>query len=510
MTDVTVVTRFAPSPTGALHVGGARTALYNWAFARGRAGRFVLRSEDTDRRRSSLAAEQTILEALAWLGLDWDEGPDRGGPQGPYRQSERLPHYDEHVTRLLDAGRAYEADGAIRFRMDRDIELEDAVYGRVEVKAADLEDFVIRKADGFPTFHLAVVVDDALMGVTHVIRGQEHLSNTPKHVALFDAFGYDRPVFAHTPSIMNPDGSKMSKRDKAKAARAAAQQWVDQRGPQNIAELAQPAGVELEAFNAFMARQSDDADIAEAIGRRLGLDLPEINVADFRRSGYLPEVLCNYIALLGWNPGEDLERFDLELLRQRFGLERVNKGNARFDRSKLKAFNAEAIRRMPPERWVAALWRHGGYADLFDGPDDPRFGLFAGAYQERSSTLGDPRQLGGFFFVRAEAIEYDGKAVRRVLGKNDGEGWAMLRKLRPALAACDRWTSASVHEAIERVAEAAGAGLGKVAQPLRVAVTGTSVSPPIDQTLVILGQDATLARIDRCLLVTGPTGETGS
>jgi len=241
MPDQPVVTRFAPSPTGLLHIGGARTALFSWAYARGRGGKFLLRLEDTDQRRSSDAAARSILADLQWLGLNWDEGPDPSidwadstetrspkdhqvGEHGPYFQSQRLDIYNAHIQKLLNAGLAYEDDGAVRFRMDKPIAFRDEVYGDIKVEQADLEDFVIRKADGFPTFHLAVVVDDVEMKVTHIIRGQEHLSNTAKHAALCDALGVPRPVWVHTPSIMNPDGSKMSKRDKAKVARAAAKQ----------------------------------------------------------------------------------------------------------------------------------------------------------------------------------------------------------------------------------------------------------------------------------------------
>ncbi|MEO0587579.1 MAG: glutamate--tRNA ligase family protein, partial [Planctomycetota bacterium] len=311
-----VVTRFAPSPTGNLHVGGARTALYAWVVAQQAkrrvgpyagtesTGSFILRFEDTDRARSSAASEKQIAESLLWLGLDWDEGPAiegvpgheaASGVRGPYRQSERLAIYHDHLARLRDAGHLIDDDGAVRFRVTQDVTFTDAVYGEVTVKADDIEDFVImkRKADGdelaFPTFHFAVVVDDALMDVTHVIRGVEHLSNTPKHAALYDALGYPRPLWCHTPSIMNPDGSKMSKRDKAKAARKAAQQteW--------------PA-LQLDGYNAFQAKESDDADVATAVLRALHQPVPEIETIDFREAGYMTGPLLNYLSLLGWNP----------------------------------------------------------------------------------------------------------------------------------------------------------------------------------------------------------------
>ncbi len=491
-----VVTRFAPSPTGALHIGGARTALYSWAYARGRGGSFILRFEDTDQKRSSEASAEGILRDLKWLGLDWDNAGSEP------RQSQRLDRYNEHIDKLLRAGRAYEDAGAVRFRMDSDVVIDDAVYGRVEVKAADLEDFVIRKADGFPTFHLAVVVDDADMGVTHVIRGQEHLSNTPRHAALFDAFGYARPVFAHTPSIMNPDGSKMSKRDKAKIARAAATKWLDDHDPQEAADLAQPAGIDLEAFNAFVARQHDDLDVATAIAHHLGVALPEINVADFRVSGYLPGVICNYITLLGWNPGGDIERYDMDFFRQKFDFDRVNKSNSRFDREKLLAFNGEALAQLTPEAFARALRQHLGahhVQALYDLENKGVFDAFAVSYQARSKTLEDPLKQGRFFLDPDDTIAYDPDAVKKVLAKNDGEGVAVLRELKAALAAVDPWTGQTAHDAIAAFANFRGLGMGKVAQPLRVAVSGTTVSPPIDATLAILGKAATLARIERCL-----------
>jgi glutamyl/glutaminyl-tRNA synthetase len=495
-TTTKVVTRFAPSPTGALHIGGARTALYAWAYARGRDGTFLLRLEDTDQKRSSEASAASILRDLKWLGLDWDNA----GAEP--RQSQRLDRYNEHIDKLLRAGRAYEDAGAVRFRMDSDIAIDDEVYGHVEVKAADLEDFVIRKADGFPTFHLAVVVDDADMGVTHVIRGQEHLSNTPKHAALFDAFGYLRPVFAHTPSIMNADGSKMSKRDKAKAARAAALKWLDAHDPQEAADLAQPAGIELEMFAAFMAKQNDDLDVATAIARRLDIDLPEINVADFRDSGYLPAVLCNYVTLLGWNPGGDVERYDMAFFREKFDFDRVNKSNSRFDRDKLLAFNGDTLAKLAPHEFAAALRRHLGEHDvqaLHDLDNRGVFDVFAACLQPRSKTLEDPVKQGRFLLAGDDAITCDPDAVSKVLAKNNGEGMAVLRELAGLLAAVNPWTGQAAHDALVQFAQSRGLGMGKIAQPLRVAVSGSTVSPPIDATLAILGKAATLARIERCL-----------
>jgi len=484
-----VVTRFAPSPTGALHVGGARTALFSWAFARHHGGKFILRFEDTDQKRSSHRAAQSILDDLAWLGLDFDAGP--------FRQSERLDIYNEQIDRLLADGRAYDDDGAVRFGMHSDVAFNDAVYGRVEVKRTELEDFVIKKADGFPTFHLAVVVDDALMGVTHVIRGQEHLSNTPKHAALYDALGYARPIWAHTPSIMNPDGSKMSKRDKAKAARRAAKNRMAENNT-NLEMLADEVGATRAVLADYLEGKNDDETTAAMIADRLGVDLPEIDVVDFRNRGYLPHVICNYTSLLGWNPGNDIEQFDLEFLVSHFGLDRIGKSNARFDRQKLRAFNADAIAQMAAECFEGTLRDHFQmhHADMLQqlGAD---FSAFAGSYQSRSHTLDDPVQLGAFFFLSDDAIGYDNKAVNKVLVKNGG--LSMLHDIAGVLEACDDWSSESLDRELKSYAEKHEVGMGKVAQPLRVAVSGGTVSPPIGDTLAILGKKSTLARIRNCL-----------
>jgi glutamyl-tRNA synthetase len=443
-----VVTRFAPSPTGELHVGGARTALFAWAYARRHGGQYLLRFEDTDQKRSSKQAEENILRDLAWLDLRSDNWGETG--ETIPRQSQRLELYEAALTRLSAAGCTYEDEGAIRFRMDRPIGFDDAVYNRIEVAADELEDFIIRKADGFPTFHLAVVVDDADMGVTHVIRGQEHLSNTAKHAALYDALGHDRPVWCHTPSILNPDGSKMSKRDKDKATAA-------------------------------------------------GKPVPEINVADFRNSGYLPAVLLNYLALLGWNPGHDLERFDLNYLAQHFDFDRIGKSNSKFDREKLAAFQQDTILQMTPEVWVQTLRPFFGqhYPTYVQTLGD-HFGLFAEAYRERSKTLRDPAELGRFFFEAP--TEYQPKAVKKHLTKNDGEGLAALAKVREALVQIDPWRAEVIHARLDALWQELGMKhMGGVAQPLRVALTGVAVSPEIGPTLQILGRDETFARIDRCL-----------
>ncbi len=560
-----VVTRFAPSPTGYLHVGGARTALFNWAFARRHGGTFILRIEDTDQARSTPESTRRIIDDLRWLGLDWDHGPDATpgaepyssqiGPAGPYFQSQRQHLYQEHADRLIEAGRAYrcfktpeqlkaERDQArrekraykydptealglsdstiadylsegrpsvLRFRMpDTDITLNDAVLGDVTIKAAEMEDFVILKSDGFPTFHLANVVDDALMGVTHVLRAQEHLMNTPKHAALQDALGFARPTYAHMPLIFNPDGTKMSKRDKAKAARNAAKDRLKQTG-QDVntlaVSLAAETAVEAGALADFIEARNDDTDTATAIASAFGVPLPEIDVHDFRRSGYLPAVLLNYVALLGWSPGNDIERFDLDFLMQQFDIERIGKSNARFDRAKLLAFNTEAITALSPTSFHKRLIKHDEAEHHFrHALGDERFRMFADCYRERTRTLDEPFVNGRFFVTEDDALTYDPKAVKKVLEKNDGAGFAVLKALADPLQACDPWSIESIEQTITAYATEHDQNLGKVAQPLRVAVSGSTVSPPIYDTLTILGKDATMARIARCLALQPAAG----
>jgi len=506
-TDRPTVTRFAPSPTGNLHVGGARTALYSWVIAqqakrRGEdvsGGRFILRFEDTDRARSSAASERQIAESLLWLGLDWDEGPavqgvcDAKGDRGPYRQSERLDLYQDALGKLRDAGRVYDDDGAVRFKVTDDVAFTDAVYGSVTVKADDVEDFVIMKrpdAEGkaYPTFHFAVVVDDALMNVTHVIRGVEHLSNTPKHAALLDALGFPRPLWCHTPSITNPDGSKMSKRDKAKAARKAVQQadWPD---------------LDLPDYEKFKAKESDDAAIATAVLHALGLPVPEIDAVDFRTSGYLPAPLLNYLSLLGWNPGDNLERFDLDTLIDRFDLSRVNKANSKFDRDKLLDFNRDAIAKLTTDDLASEIKRFVG--DQHNLTDERSVWL-AEAFHERAKTLKDITDDATEYIYNPpapiEAGDYDAKGAKKWLTKSDGQGLTDLARARAALAAVTDFTPTAIDAALEQcVADHQMKNLGSVAQPLRMAIRGTPVTPPIHFVLALIGKDETLRRIDLCL-----------
>ncbi|MEX0776759.1 MAG: glutamate--tRNA ligase family protein [Phycisphaeraceae bacterium] len=530
-----VVTRFAPSPTGHLHIGGARTALFNWAFARRHGGTFILRIEDTDKARSTREATHGIIEDLQWLGIDWDEGPNpvtsdvydvtsQKGPHGPYFQSQRDHLYKQYLQKLRDLGRVYDdaaGGGAVRFRMaESDITVHDLVLGDVTIKREQLEDFVIVKSDGGPTFHFANIVDDAEMKVTHVLRAQEHLMNTPKHVAMFDALGIPRPQYAHMPLIFNPDGSKMSKRDKAKAARQAALTWIKQPGQseallieiclkreKQLASLDPDSRRITEAdIKAFLQKKSDSSDVAQLIAdaQVLAIPLPEIDVHDFRMSGYLPNVILNYIALLGWSPPDkDVggERFSKDFMAQHFALEGIGKSNAKFDRNKLLAFNAEALQGMPPEQFSALLRDHldarhpGSFDSIYT--DASKMELFARAYQPRTRILSDPPTMGRFFVEAPNG--YDEKAVNKVLRKNDNAGFAVLRELLPLLEQLAPWDAVTIHRFIEEEATRSGRGMGDIAQPLRVAVSGGTISPPINDTLAILGRDETVARIRHCL-----------
>jgi len=557
-----LITRFAPSPTGHLHIGGVRTALFCWAFARRNDGHFLLRIEDTDRARSSESSARGLLEDLAWLGLGWDEGPPFEPPEGgetiggdprgvgPFHQAERLGLYNEHIERLIEEDLAYPAFDtgeelagkraqsearketfryrrpedwdrdralgrfrageacAIRFRAPLEpVVVRDQVLGEVRFEAGEIEDFVIRKADGFPTYHFAVVVDDHLMGVTHVLRGQEHLMNTPKHVALQEALGFGQPTYAHLPLIFNPDGSKMSKRDKDKAAKKACRELED--GTLNPAD----AGLSEQAYREWLGDKQRQlpTDRLRKLAELVQVDLPEIDVDDFRRSGYLPGVLLNYLALLGWNPGTknedgtDVERFDLEFLARHFSIERLGKKASKFDRDKLLAFNADTIQKeLSPEafaeQWRAWLsrYRPDALAALADKVE-----LAARAVQPRTRTLSDALEPIHFVLVPDDGVAFDDKAVGKVLAKKGGEGLGVLRELEGVLRDVEPFEPEAIDLSIRQWCEARGLGMGKAAQPLRVAVTGGTSSPGLGETLALVGREGVLRRIERCVKLHG-------
>ncbi|KKO03541.1 hypothetical protein LCGC14_0094660 [marine sediment metagenome] len=486
----TIKTRFAPSPTGWLHVGGARTALFNYVLARQAGGTFLLRIEDTDRARHDESAVAKIIDDLRWLGIEWDEGIEVGpfgelttsGDNGPYRQSERLDIYKDQVQRLLDDGKAYcafetpeelaalrkaaeanktgfrytrpdplpaaaDADRAraegrpvvVRFLSPTEsVTVHDDIFGDVTIPADEMDDFVILKADGYPTYHLANVVDDHLMGVTLICRGQEFLGQTWRQKALRQAFGFAEPRYAHLPLIMDMQGRKLAKRD------------------------------------------------------------GDVEVHSFRQAGYLPEAMVNFLALLGWNPGGGVEKFTLGELVELFSLERIGKSNAKFDRDKLLAFDTDAIAAADDRRRLAAFKDFLAHADtaIPAGDDALLSGLLEAAKGMR--TFEDVVTKCGVLFVADDAFDYDDKAVAKVLAKGDNAGYAVLADLRGVLAEAE-WSGEALETLIKDYGQAKELGMGKVAQPLRVAVTGTTVSPAIFETLLTLGKDKTLARIDRCL-----------
>ena len=547
-----ILTRFAPSPTGHLHIGGARTALFCWALAHGAdTGRFLLRIEDTDQKRSSESAAAGILQDLAWLGINWDEGPVwrdlradvsiGGDPRhvGPFYQSQRLDLYDRYFNKLLDAGIAYPAfESAEELTMLRKaaesekrsfiyrrhhgyehakalarmahephvlrfavppapVVVHDAVLGEVTFPYEEIDDLVIRKADGMPTYHFAVVVDDELMGVTHILRGQEHLNNTPRHVAMQQVLGFRTPVFAHLPLIFNADGSKMSKRDKDKAAKAAWKQADPALRAKSLGDASGPTQQEVESWASDKAAQLP-SDKLRVLASHLAVELPEIDVEDFRSVGYLPEVVCNYLSLLGWSKGDDIERFGMEEFARRFTVERIGKTAAKFDRDKLLSFNFDTIQSMEPAE-LARRWRE--WCDRYDQqvPEvlGDRMELAAKAARQRAKTLRQLREPLGFVFLADDAVMYDQKAVEKVLVK--GEGLEVLRAILPFFELLTDWTSETIEHTVHTFAEHQGLGMGKVAQPLRVALTGAAVSPGLGDTLALLGKQSVLSRIARCL-----------
>ncbi len=545
MSDI-VRTRFAPSPTGYLHIGGARTALFNYLLARRLGGKFVLRIEDTDQTRNIEAADRKLLEDLRWLGLQWDEGPEVGGEHGPYYQSQRLETYKEHARKLLDSGQAYyawetpeeleamrqearkkqqrgfryprpkcfpsETDAqkardegrpvVVRFKMpERDFVVNDQILGDVQIGATELSDFVIVKADGWPTYHFAVVIDDAAMRITHVLRGQEHLMNTPNHLALQEALGYPVPLYAHLPIIFNMDGSKMSKREKDKAVRAAVGEALkaDRISAARACEL---SGCEnSDAFNVWRKKKTQlETAGLEALAAELHVSLPEIEIHDFRVSGYLPEVLLNFIALLGWSPGDDREKFTLPELCQAFSVERIGKTNAKFDREKLLNFNTVALTAARMDRKLVGLrdYLHANEGSALRDLDAPTLERLVNLC-EGMRTFRDMDTKCGAMYHPNDQLQYDQAAIRKVLLKGDGAGVTILKEIRAELEKLTDWTAATLEKVIRDFAEARELKLGKVAQPLRVAVTGSTISPAIFDTLELVGRERTLARIERCL-----------
>lgn len=441
---MSVRVRFAPSPTGFLHIGGARTALFNWLYARHCGGRFILRIEDTDVARNTQAAVDVILQGLHWLGVDWDEGPltsDATGPgkgdRGPYYQSQRRDHYRQRVEALVARGLAYEQDGAIKFRMGREaIAIPDLIVGEVRRELTDREaqdpDFVIVRSDGHPVFHLVNVVDDLEMGVTHVIRGEDHLTNTAKHIALFKAFGVPPPKYAHIPLILNPDGSKMSKRDQG------------------------------------------------------------ASLSTYIEEGYVPEALLNYLCLLGWSPKDNREVLPLAEIIERFDLPQVLRHNARFDMAKLQWMNGEYMRALSRDRFYELCVHTFAKA----GVDTNQFpaGYVRAALDTcvgKLRTFAELPAYAGFYF--SERVTVDAEAAQKDFTP---EGLDRLCRLRQEFAKLPEFTAVHIEACLKNLAGALGVKAGALVHPARLACTGKAIGPSLYHLLEVLGRERVLARLD--------------
>jgi glutamyl-tRNA synthetase len=462
---MTVRTRFAPSPTGMLHIGGVRTALFCWLYARRHGGVFILRVEDTDLERSTPEAVQAILEGMKWLGLDHDEGV--------FYQTRRMDRYREVIAKFLADGHAYHCycskeeleerraaqlarkekprydgrcrtrteprpgvDPVVRFRStdEGQVVVQDVVHGPIVFEASELDDLIIARSDGTPTYNFCVVVDDYDMRVTHVIRGDDHINNTPRQMQMLRALGVEPPAYAHLPMILGPDGAKLSKRHGA------------------------------------------------------------VSVLQYRDMGFLPEALLNYLARLGWSHG-DQEIFDLDDLVRLFDIEDCNKSASALNPDKMLWTNQQHIMRSTPAHLAGHL--RPQLEALGVAPDrltDERLAAVAMAQQERARTLKEMAENSLFFFNDVTA--YEEKAAKKNLTPDSAP---LLAAVRERLAAMPEWAAPAIHDAITGVAAEQGVGLGRVAQPVRVAVAGGSVSPPIDVTLAILGREETLARLDRAV-----------
>lgn len=431
MTEKTRV-RFAPSPTGALHIGGAHTALFNWLWARRNGGSFVLRIEDTDLVRSTGEYEQTILQGMRWMGLDWDEGPDVGGSFGPYRQSERKEIYLDRARELVASGQAYHEGDAIIFSVPqgKTLAFHDVVYGNIEMASETLKDIVLIKSDGFPAYNYAAVVDDHTMKITHVIRGEDHISNTPKQILLYAALGWDVPKFAHLPMILGKDKKKLSKRHGA------------------------------------------------------------TSVYEFRDMGYHPDALFNYFALLGWNPGDDREIFTREEAVGMFDLARVTKKAAVFDIDKLNFVNQAHISKMAPAeraRLTRPFWDEAGLkpGERSDEWLAQALELLEGRGQTFRELAEYTDYLLSFEPVKARYDASDLDEARR----------GLLRRFFADLLAITSWDADSMETTAKTWCEDNGAKLKEVAMPLRWILTGRKVSPGIFHVAVFLGRDEVKNRL---------------
>ena len=459
---MSIRTRFAPSPTGYLHIGGARTALFAWLYARKHGGKFVLRIEDTDLERSTEESVNAILEGMNWLGLDYDEGP--------FYQTHRFERYEEVIQKLLDEGKAYRCncskerldalrdeqmkakikpryDGhcrgkdisedephVIRFKNpeDGDVVFDDLVRGTVTVNNRELDDLIIKRSDGSPTYNLSVVVDDLDMEITHVIRGDDHINNTPRQINILRAMGHEPPTYAHVPMILGEDGARLSKRHGA------------------------------------------------------------TSVIEYREMGYLPEALMNYLVRLGWSHG-DQELFSRDEMISLFDIVNVNRAPSSFNTEKLRWINQQYIKEADAAHVAALLSVHMGNLDI-DPSQGPELKDVVIAQRERVSTLLELAEISTFFY--RDFDEYDEKMAKKQLRPVATE---VLQTARQDLEQCEDWTIDAIHDVIHAVAEKLEVKMGKVGMPLRVAVTGGAPSPGLDLTIYLVGREATLRRIDRAL-----------
>ena len=428
--------RFAPSPTGYLHIGGARTALFNWLFARHHGGKLILRVEDTDKARNTEEAAAAIYEGLRWLGLNWDEGPHAGGDLGPYFQSQRTEIYERYLKKLQDAGHIFEDQGALRFRSPREhVMVDDLVCGKIDFDLTNPgthPDMTIRRPDGSWIFHFVNVIDDIEMKISHVIRGEDHLSNTPKHIELYKALGTTPPRFAHIPLILNHDGSKMSKRDEG--ARVAA--YIEQ--------------------------------------------------------GYAPEAVRNYLCLLGWSPKDNREKIDISEVVELFELEKINRRNAAFDLNKCFWLNGQYIAQMSLERFTE-LARPFLEKAKIDISDEKYLGAVLSIVKEKIKLFKDVPEWTAYFFT--EEYEFDPAAVEKVFGKPEAS--THLSALRDEFVKIDKWNVETLESTLKNLAQKLGCKTGDLVHPARVAVSGRSVGPSLYHMLEAMGKDRVLTRFDR-------------
>jgi glutamyl-tRNA synthetase len=520
---MTVRTRFAPSPTGYLHIGGVRTALFNWLFAKGQGGQFILRIDDTDAQRNVDEALAPILHGLKWVGLTWDEGPEVGGPYGPYFQSQRQEKYQAAVQQLLAAGAAYrdyatteelqgerdaaqkagqsfvysrqwraetDADakrlesegrqGVVRLLMPREGQfvLNDLVRGEVRVEWASEQDHVIQRADGTCLYHLATVVDDQDMRITHVVRAEEHLSNTARQVFMFEKLGYELPQFAHLPYVAEPGSkTKLSKRKLDK--------YLKNRD--------------------FAALMEHGQSIARRIGLTVNADTFNPVIVDFyEQVGYLPDAILNYLLLLGWSLDDKTEEFTRDDMLRHFALERVNKSPASFDCEKLAAFQSWAMQQLPIKKRVAKALPYLQRAKLVTDPPPcdtaPYVTRILEAAGDRVKVAGDILDFDDFFVADSQ-LQFDEAALDKRLRK-PAAARELLAKYRDQLTLAEPFEPAALEKLTHGFVEANGVKTGDIVHAVRVAVTGKAVGFGLFDTLAILGRERCLARIDRALALT--------